>query len=115
MEKHFVFFRAKILVYMIAPMDAPSEHKLQQDLRYYRQKCDALRAQWPEWQIEGVTIVEQLLEDADDSIDNNQLERAAELLVQAEVNFLFADRQGPDSKRKLAKVKEAIADPFRLD
>lgn len=96
-------------------MSAPSEQKLQDDLRHWRQKCDALREQWPEWQIEGVNIVEELLNDADDSIDHNQMERAAELLLQAEANFYFCDRQGPESKRKLARIREAMADPFRLD
>lgn len=96
-------------------MSEPSEQKLQQDLRHWRQKCEALREQWPDWQIEGVAIVEELLNDADDSIDHNQLERAAEMILQAEVNFYFCDRQGADSKRRLARIREAVADPFRLD
>ena len=95
-------------------MSTPSEIEMQKDLQHWRQKCAALREQWPDWQIEGVAVVDQLLDDADDSLDNNQPDRAAELLVQAEVNFYFADRQGGESRRKLAKIREAIAEPFRL-
>lgn len=100
---------------IIDSMSVRSEQAMQRDLQNWRQKCAALREHWPEWQIEGIDIVEQLLDDADDSIDHNQPERADELLFQAEVNFLFTDRQGPESKRKLARVREALAAPFRLE
>jgi len=95
-------------------MNQRDEAQLQRDLQHCRQQCEALRERLPDWQLEGLSIVDQLLDDAEDAIDSDQLPRANDFLLQAEVNYLFCDRQSADAQAKLAKVREAMAGPLRL-
>lgn len=95
-------------------MNDRNEVELQRDLQYCRRQCEALQEVLPDWQLEGLKIVEQLLDDADDALDSDQFARANDFLLQAEINYLFCDRQGAESQRKLAKVREAMASPYRL-